>query len=338
LPAENFSPYQFRQVRILEFPRYQSFAQSFPNTIPFSENIGFLAHVVEDDPKSIDYPFYVTAHEVAHQWWGHQVIGGNVQGTSMLIESMAQYSALLVMEQEYGKEKMRKFLRHEMDSYLQARSFEAKKEMPLMLVENQQYIHYNKGSVVLYALKDYIGEEKLNQALKKFITKVAFQEPPYTNTIEFINMIKDVTPDSLSCIIEDMFETITLFENRVNEYIFKELENGKYEVTFDVKSLKFRADTAGKSKRFVIDDWIDIGIFSDEIDEEGNREEKILYLQKHRIVSDSTSFTIIVDEEPASVGIDPYNKLIDRKPRNNMRRFDGDNEDDFDINAMMVSG
>ena len=79
-------PYQHRQVRILEFPRYATFAQSFPNTIPYSEAIGFIARVRPDDPKDIDYPYYVTAHEVAHQWWAHQVIGGDVQGGTMLVE------------------------------------------------------------------------------------------------------------------------------------------------------------------------------------------------------------------------------------------------------------
>ena len=34
---------------------------------------------------AIDYVFYVTAHEVAHQWWAHQVIGANVQGATMLV-------------------------------------------------------------------------------------------------------------------------------------------------------------------------------------------------------------------------------------------------------------
>ena len=79
----NFGPYQHRQVRILEFPRYASFAQSFPNTIPYSESIGFIARVENDE--DVDYPFYVTAHEVAHQWWAHQVIGGNVQGATRAV-------------------------------------------------------------------------------------------------------------------------------------------------------------------------------------------------------------------------------------------------------------
>ena len=97
-----FGPYQYRQFRIIEFPRYEIFAQAFPNTIPYSEAIGFIARVRPDDPKDIDYPYYVTAHEAAHQWWAHQVIGGDVQGSSMLVESLAQYSALMVMKKKYG--------------------------------------------------------------------------------------------------------------------------------------------------------------------------------------------------------------------------------------------
>jgi len=53
--TRNFSPYQFKEVKILEFP-YASFAQSYANTIPFSENIGFIADVDDNDPEDIDYP------------------------------------------------------------------------------------------------------------------------------------------------------------------------------------------------------------------------------------------------------------------------------------------
>jgi aminopeptidase N len=162
-----FGPYQFDQARIIEFPGYATFAQAFANTMPYSEAIGFLAD--NSDPDAIDYVFYVTAHEVGHQWWAHQVIGGNVQGGTMLVETMAQYSALMVMEKEYGRDKMQKFLRYELDRYLRDRGGELVAEMPLSQVENQQYIHYRKGSVVMYALRDLIGEDKVNAALAKFL-------------------------------------------------------------------------------------------------------------------------------------------------------------------------
>ena len=117
--TREFSPYQYRQFRILEFPAYETFAESFPNTIPFSEGIGFIANL--QDPKYIDYVFYVTAHELAHQWWGHQLVGRRAQGETLLVETLAQYSALMVMEHEYGPGQMRRFLKYELDNYLKNR-------------------------------------------------------------------------------------------------------------------------------------------------------------------------------------------------------------------------
>ena len=68
--GKNFSPYLYRQYRIIEFPRYQGFAQAFPNTIPYSEGIGFLYRKVDGDDK-IDLAYFVTAHEVYRRLGGH---------------------------------------------------------------------------------------------------------------------------------------------------------------------------------------------------------------------------------------------------------------------------
>ncbi|MBC7806724.1 MAG: hypothetical protein H7145_11285, partial [Akkermansiaceae bacterium] len=158
--SNNFSPYQFRQMRILEFPAYASFAQSFPNTVPYSESIGFIAKV-DETKDDIDYPYYVTAHEVAHQWWAHQILGANVEGAEMLSESLAEYTAIKIMEQKDGLARTRKFLRFDLDRYLRGRGSEREGESPLVKVQEQQYIHYPKGALAFYALSERIGSERL---------------------------------------------------------------------------------------------------------------------------------------------------------------------------------
>lgn len=319
--TRNFSPYQHRQVRILEFPRYASFAQSFPNTIPFSESVGFIAKVDDKNNAKIDVPFYITAHEVAHQWWAHQVIGGDVQGCVVMSETMSQYSALMVMEKEYGKQAMKKFLKYEMDLYLQGRTRETKKEVPLMLCENQDYIHYNKGSVIMYALKDYLGEDVLNGALRQYIRDKAFQEPPYTNAIEFVNYLRAATPDSLKYVIKDMFETITVYENYVKDLSYTATADGRYKVKLTVGSAKFRADSVGKQQKIPVADYIDIGIFAEQQDKHSAAPEKELLLQKIKMDQPEKTFEFVVNEKPLSAGLDPYNKLIDRTPANNTWKF-----------------
>lgn len=318
--TENFGPYQFRQLRIIEFPAFASFAQSFANTIPFSENVGFTNKVDTADWKKIDMPFYITAHEVAHQWWAHQVIGANVQGATLMSETMSQYAALMVMEHRYGKDNMKKFLKHEMDNYLRSRTFESKGEKPLMLVEQQSYIYYQKGSVIMYALKDYLGETNLNMALKKYIAAVGFQEPPYTNAKEFVSYLRAATPDSLKYIITDFFETITVYENYVKSLKVTPLKDGKYKVNFTVGCVKFRVDSAGNNKKVPVNDYIDIGVFG-KAKENGKSEFNPLILSKMKLNADEQSFEFIVNEKPEFVGIDPYNKLIDRTPENNIANF-----------------
>ncbi|HKQ97348.1 MAG TPA: ABC transporter permease subunit [Candidatus Polarisedimenticolia bacterium] len=312
----NFGPYQHRQMRILEFPRYAVFAQSFPNTVPYSEGIGFIARL-NDKPDAIDYVFYVTAHEVAHQWWAHQVMGGDVQGATVTSETMSQYSALMVMEKEYGRDKMRKFLKYELDNYLRGRGTERLEELPLYLVENQPYIHYRKGSLVMYELKDQVGEEPLNHALAAYVKKVGFQGPPYTTTLEFLDAIQAAVPADKPALLDDLFRNITLYENKAESATWKKRDDGKYVVTLDVATAKFRADGQGKETPATLDDWIDVGVFGDK-DKDTPPEGKVLSLEKHRINAATEKLEIVVDSEPRKAGIDPFNKLIDRIPDNNI--------------------
>jgi len=307
----HFGPYQFRQFRILEFPRYRSFAESFPNTIPYSEGIGFIAHASHEN--DLDVPFYVTGHELAHQWWGHQVFGAYAQGSSMLIESMAEYSALMVMEKEVGPHNIRTYLRHELDRYLRGRSGERRKEQPISRVQYEPYVWYHKGSLVMYALKDYIGEDRLNAALRKYLEKVKFQEAPYTTSIEFVDAMREATPDELKYIITDLFETITLYDFSAVEATWKKTPENGYVVKIKVSAKKLRADGLGAEKEIWIDDLVDIGVFTG-----AGKNEKALFLAKRRITQPEMEFEVTVDRLPARAGIDPYNKLIDRNPDDNI--------------------
>ena len=322
--TKHFSPYQYRQMRIMEFPRYASFAQSFANTVPFSEGIGFVLDI-DDEKNDVDMAFYVTAHEMAHQWWGHQVTEARVKGNAMLSETMSQYSALMVMKEEYPEEMMKTFLAHELDRYLSGRATEQKKEMPLELVEGQGYIHYRKGSLIMYALQDYISEDSVNAALKRYVEDWAWREDRYVTTDTLLAYFREVTPDSLQYIITDMFETITLFENRVKDPTYEELSDGSYKVTIPINAVKYRADSLGNESPIGVNDWIDIGVFA----ENSQGKDSLLYLKKHKINQENMNFQIVVDQQPNKAGIDPINKLIDRNPDDNTAKVEEKGDEVF---------
>ncbi|KGM52655.1 membrane protein [Lysobacter daejeonensis GH1-9] len=313
----NFGPYQHRQVRIIEFPGYESFAQSFANTIPYSENIGFIADLRNKD--AIDYVFYVTAHEIAHQWWGHQVVGANVQGATMLVETLAQYSALMVMEHEYGRAHMRTFLKYELDSYLSGRGGETVEEQPLYRVENQQYIHYRKGSLAFYRLREELGEAAVNRALRGYLVERRFGGAPYPTSLDLLRHLRAQARPEQQALITDLFERISFYDNRVQAATARKREDGKYEVTLNLHAGKHYADGKGKERIAPLDDWIEVGVFA-RAPSGREADQPVLYLQRHRVTRADPVVKVVVDAEPYEAGFDPYNKLIDRVSADNRRR------------------
>ncbi len=310
--SAQFAPYQHKQVRILEFPRYANFAQSFPNTIPFSEAIGFIADIDSSNKEDIDYPFYVTAHEVAHQWFAHQVIGADVAGSNMLSESFAEYGAITVLEKEIGEERMRKFIHIDMDQYLTARSNESEREKPLAYVDlGQQYIFYKKGSVIMRSLNKYIGEDSVNHALRNFISKFAFKGAPYPTTLDWLACLRAVTPDSLQYLVTDGFQKIVIYDNKITNISFQKTgDNFMAEVTVDIK--KFNADTTGKELPVACNDYIELGIYRD------RKAKADMY--KYKLKDGVTKLNISLPYKPYKAVLDPRLLLIDKNADDNERK------------------
>ncbi len=229
----------------------------------------------------------------------------------MITETLSQYSALMVMEKTYGREQMRRFLAHELNGYLAGRGGELIAEQPLRLVENQPYIHYRKGSLAMYALRDSIGEENVNAALREIIARWGFQGPPYVRTAELIDAFRRHAPTDKQQLITDMFETITLYDNKAADVKSVKLADGTYRVTLTSQSRKLRADGDGNEKEIPLDDWIEIGAL--------DKDDKTLLSERRRLNGARSVFEMVVPVLPIKSGIDPLNKLIDRNPKDNLK-------------------
>ena len=315
-----YGPYPYKHCRIIEFP-YGSYAASFPNTIPFSEKIGFILDVDDNDPEDLDLPFWVTAHEMGHQWWPHQLVGGNVQGSVFLSESLSEYSAVSLLAQEKGETQLRKFLEYELDKYLFGRAVESRFEPPIIETEGQQYILYNKAGLVMYTLSDFIGKDKFNSALGEFIESKRYSSAPYPNIGDLIKKIREYTPEDLQYLITDTFEKITIYENKAKEATAIKKDNGNYLVTFTVEAQKFYSDSLGFQSKSIINDWLEIGILGDTLINNNNVLVPI-YLEKVLFSDSLKTFDIEVSKKPIKAGIDPIYKFIDRDKDDNLISVD----------------
>jgi ABC-2 type transport system permease protein len=308
--TKSLGPYQHRQIRVAEFPRYATLAHSYPGTVAQAEATGWLTKV--DESRDFDLPSMTVAQEVAHQWWGFQVMPAAIEGGPAVSEVLAQYSALMVMEKLYGMDMVRRFVWNTRVGYLNQRSKAKQPEVPLLDVTNHANVVYQKGPLVMYALRQYLGEEPLNAALRRLVATYGSGQPPFVTSRDLYRELKVATPPEYHYLLKDLLETITLWDLRTTAIAAEPAGNGTWRVTLDVEAQKFRADGSGKETEVAMHDFVEIGVYGDATADP-------LYLQKHRIRSGRQRISVVVQGTPARAGVDPHLLLIDRNWSDNLR-------------------
>ena len=242
-----------------------------------------------------------------------------MQGGTVLVETMAQYSAMMVMKELYGEDQMRRFLKFELDNYLSSRGSEAIEELPLERVENQGYIHYRKGAVVMYLLQDRLGEDRMNTMLAGLLDRYRFQSQPYATSRDLVEGLYSLARNQQERdLIRDLFEKITLYDLKAEEAVVRELDDGRFETTLTVAAAKFYADGEGREESAKLSDDIEIGLFTDRPGDAAFARDKVILLERRPVTSGTRQIKIITDKRPTYVGIDPYNKYIDRNSDDNV--------------------
>jgi ABC-2 type transport system permease protein len=221
------------------------------------------------------------------------------------------------LEKEFGEKTIHRYLEYELDEYLRERR-RGDNEPALLYCQDQEHVYYNKASLVLYSLCDLIGEQKMNDVLRAYVKKNAFQQAPYTTSLELEKVLLAGTPDSLKYAITDGFEKITFYANMMKDVSYIKLPSGKYKVSITIEGIKLYFDRSNKSSEANMNDYIDIVIFEKSTAEKNSVE---LYNKKHKIKSGINKFEIIVDKEPYEAGIDPYSKLIDKNTDDNVKKI-----------------
>ncbi|OQP68632.1 ABC transporter permease/M1 family aminopeptidase [Niastella populi] len=324
--SKHFTPYRYQQVRVAESPFYSGRGQAFPGLISIAENVGFIMNI--DDETDMDMPFYITAHEMAHHWWGDLVNPANVQGKTMISESLAQYSALMVFKKEFPAEKVNKLLRWNMEHYLKGRSEKAIPESPLSLVgSKQEYVHYNKGLISLHALQHYISEDSVDKALQRFIrdwnsyTGLKKQYTGrYPTTNDLLCYLRQVTPDSMQYILSDLFTSVILYDNKLGQAHYEKTAANQYTITVTPDLKKIKINPQGNEIPTAINDYVELGVYTK--DKEGN--ETLAGIKKIKITSAHPTLKISVSQKPAKIVLDPNLLLIDKNIADNEKSFGND--------------
>ncbi len=174
--SELFGPPPARTLMVSPIPG--TFGQGFPGLLYLS-TVAYLDP--KDRPEAVKNTYHeffyseiLHAHETAHQWWGNSVTAESYQD-DWLMEALANYSALLLLERRKGAAALKTVLDHYRDGLLAVN--EAGKTVesagPISwgtrLDSSQarawRIITYEKGSWIIHMIRRRLGDERFLKML-----------------------------------------------------------------------------------------------------------------------------------------------------------------------------
>ncbi|GAB3688274.1 M1 family aminopeptidase [Spirosoma flavus] len=310
--TQEFGPYPYRHFTVVERAGNGDGASADASIIYYGEQYALLNP--DDGPTGFDLPYYILAHEVAHQWWGiSRLTPAYVEGAGVLIEGLAVYSGMQVLEKTYGNGHLHRYLSYLHSAYERPRPLATAS----LLQANESFLYYRKGGLAMYALSKYIGKEKVNGALRSLLQQRSSGELPLPTTLDLYQELKQVTPDSLQYLLTDLFKTNTYWRLKTKELTVAPTKAGHWQVTLTVQAQKVLIDRTGNEQEMPMNDWLEVGLYEKGVDTP-------LYLQKHRIQSGKQTIQVTVPRRPDRGGIDPDFLMVDLRLDDNIIQLGGE--------------
>jgi len=315
-----YGDYPFNSIRLVETSPNGPYEAATTTMNLNSERNGWNADFT--DPNQFDYLYSNACRALAQQWWRFQVAPNSTDGSLVIPEGLANYDALVMSEKKYGKANMRPIVLGRLWYYLFIRTRRDQKEHPIIKAD-ENFEWGDKTGVAMYGLRELIGEDSLNNALREFKNAYAFKtKGPFAGANDLYRYLQKHTPDSLQYYLTDTWQKVTLYDNKINSVTMKPTGN-KNEYKIDLKMNIDKAWLGDKGQDVPatsMNDYIDIGVFGDDTkDKSGLAHAHLVCLKRYKFSRGDHELTLIVKGKPKTVAIDPLGYLVDRKPNDNIK-------------------
>ena len=290
---------------------FPSTGYALPQTIFIGEDVGF--HVDMDNADGFDHIYRRTAHEVAHQWWGHGLNGAPTEGEGVLVETLAKYTEMVLLRNKYGHDYVKRLIEYEQQRYYSGRGRSQVEELPLYRGDESHLI-YSKGAVAMYALHQVLGEEAVNAALAKLVKHHFYPNVPATS-LDLIRYLQEGKTQAQQALVQRWFVQIEMPDLAISQvHIEKVGEQYQSKVCIVNHSTSEQASSSPEEGREPLPaqytTWVSLR------DKSGNDIGELSFAQLNNDHRPSCK-TEFYQQKPHSVDVDPNLLLLDKDRSNN---------------------
>jgi hypothetical protein len=310
-----FGAFPWKELRVSEFPSLATYAQGFPTNITFSEGIGFLT---KSEPKT-NLAFLVTAHEIAHQWWGNMLQPGRGPGANILSEGMAHFSTALLIEQVKGVRDGLEFRKRIEARYGDNRFADAERKLYRVDGSKQgdNTVTYDKGGWVFWMLADLMGRDTTARGMKDFIVKFRGSDD-HAMLQDFTAHMRGYAADTVAYddFVRQWFDSVVVAEYKVDMATTTKLPNGTWETRAVVRNV-------GQASMMV-----DVAaVRGERFPDDTTRKDRIAYAQAVKRVPVppelAVPVTITTTFEPQRVVVDPDVRVLQLRRKSAEKKLGG---------------
>lgn len=301
----HFGQYPLPELTLAEIPHYPGSATAYPGVIYSQERINFMGDF--RDSSRFNHAYATIAHETAHQWWANRLSPTYGPGDALLTEALAKYTEAMVTEKRFGKMLLQQYLRADNQLYFAFRGAAGERELPLVQTYDQPFVHYQKGGLAFYNLKEILGESYVNQALKALLHQYGYpnHKPLPADLVQAL--VHSATPAQVR-LIDGHFNRVITYQNRMKALSCKSLPDGRFEIVLQIHVQKLD-ETDGHTRLLPADDDFEIGIFETR-PSAWNRQTKPLYLRKYHFTKPETIIHVTTDRKPSFAVLDPMSCVL----------------------------